>query len=228
MFIVIHQATELWLKLVTFETRPAMHHIAADDVSPALKALARVARIQHVLIESWQVLSTMTPTDYLTFRSLFGSASGLQSSQYREIEFLLGRRSVRYLDIHGAESRARLEDTLAAPSLYDEALLLLERRGLLGPVDREWSNEHEPSDDVTDAWLDVYRDPARHWDLYELAEKLVDVEHAFSRWRYEHYQTVHRIIGSKPGSGGTTGLAYLERALDFVFFPELWDVRTRL
>ncbi len=228
MFIVIHQATELWLKLVTFETRLAMRHIAADDLGPAFKALARVARIQHVLIESWQVLSTMTPTDYLTFRSLFGSASGLQSSQYREIEFLLGRRSIRYVDMFDGDNRARLENTLAAASLYDEALLLLERRGLLVSVDRDWSSEHEPSDEVTDAWLAVYLDPARHWDLYELAEKLVDVEHAFSRWRYEHYQTVHRIIGSKPGSGGTSGLGYLKRALDFVFFPELWAVRTRL
>ena len=228
MFIIIHQATELWLKLVTFETRLAMRHIAADDLGPALKALARVARIQHVLIESWQVLSTMTPTDYLRFRSLFGTASGLQSVQYREIEFLLGRRDRGYLEGYDGDRAAALEAVLARPSLYDESLLLLARRELLSAVDRDWSIQHEPSKETLDAWLSVYRDTETHWDLYELAEKLVDLEHAFSRWRYEHYQTVHRIIGSKPGSGGTSGLAYLRRALDFSFFPELWTVRTEL
>ena len=228
MFIVIHQATELWLKLAVFEIRQAKDRIAADDLGPAFKALARVARIQHVLIESWQVLATMTPADYLTFRSLFGTASGLQSVQYREVEFLLGRRDGRYLDAHDGEARTRLESTLEEPSLYDEALLLLRRRSLLQSVDREWSAEHVRSDDVTHAWLEVYRKPDEHWDLYELAEKLVDLEHAFSRWRYEHYRTVHRIIGNKPGSGGTSGLGYLKRALDFTFFPELWDVRTEL
>jgi tryptophan 2,3-dioxygenase len=228
MFIIIHQATELWLKLVTFETRLAMRHITADDLGPAFKALARVARIQHVLIESWQVLSTMTPTDYLQFRSLFGSASGLQSMQYREVEFLLGRRDRRYLAAYEGERRHSLESILSDPSLYDEVLLLLARRGLIDDVTRDWSIQHEPSDAVTQAWLRVYRDPDDQWGLYELAEKLVDLEHAFSRWRYEHYQTVHRIIGSKPGSGGTSGLGYLRRALDFTFFPELWTVRTEL
>lgn len=228
MFIVIHQATELWLKLVVYEVRQAMEHIASDDLGPAFKALARVARIQHVLIESWQVLATMTPADYLTFRSLFGAASGLQSVQYREIEFLLGRRDARYLRGHDPVSRGQLEEVLAAPSLYDEALLLLRRRGLLGSVDREWASEHQPSEDVVEGWLIVYREPEEHWDLYELAEKLVDLEHAFSRWRYEHYQTVHRIIGNKQGSGGTSGLGYLKKALDFTFFPELWEVRTLL
>ena len=155
MFIIIHQATELWLKLVTFETRLAMRHIASDDLGPAFKALARVARIQHVLIESWQVLSTMTPTDYLRFRSLFGAASGLQSVQYREIEFLLGRRDRRYLDGYDTVRAAALEAVLASPSLYDESLLLLQRRGLLSELDRDWSIEHEPTSDVLDAWLSV-------------------------------------------------------------------------
>lgn len=228
MFIIIHQATELWLKLVTFETRFALRHIGADDLGPALKALARVARIQHVLIESWQVLATMTPSDYLEFRSLFGTASGLQSAQYREVEFLFGRRDRRSLETHPQERRRVLEETLTEPSLYDAALLLLGRRGLLLEFERDWSIQHEPSRNVVDAWLAVYRDTETHWDLYELAEKLVDLEHAFSRWRYEHYQTVHRIIGSKAGSGGTSGLGYLRRALDFTFFPELWTVRTEL
>jgi len=231
MFIIIHQATELWLKLVLHEIDHAKVNIAADDLGPALKALARVARIQHVLIESWQVLSTMTPTDYLEFRHLFGAASGLQSVQYRAVEFLLGRRDQRYLRGQAAGERAYLSRILEQPSLYDDALILLNRRGLVlseEVVDRDWSQQHEVNDSVTAAWLTVYRDVDTYWDLYELAEKLVDLEHAFSRWRYEHYKTVHRIIGHKRGSGGTTGVAYLASALEFTFFPELWDVRTQL
>jgi tryptophan 2,3-dioxygenase len=231
LFIVIHQATELWLKLVIHELEYAKRSIAADDLGPAFKALARVARIQHVLIDSWEVLSTMTPSDYLEFRHLFGRASGFQSFQYRAIEFLLGRRDERYLDSHGAGARAYLSRMLSQPSLYDDALILLNRRGLPIPselLDRDWATQYEPSEAVTQAWLAVYRDVDTHWDLYELAEKLVDLEHAFSRWRYEHYKTVHRIIGHKPGSGGTSGMGYLKQALDFTFFPELWDVRTVL
>lgn len=231
LFIVIHQATELWLKLVIHELDYAKRTIAADDLGPAFKALSRVARIQRVLIDSWEVLSTMTPSDYLEFRHLFGRASGFQSLQYRSIEFILGRRDERYLDAHGPGARALLLRTLSQPSLYDDALILLHRRGLPIPdhlVDRDWGTQHVPDESVTQAWLTVYQDPETHWDLYELAEKLVDLEHAFSRWRYEHYKTVHRIIGHKPGSGGTSGMGYLKQALDFTFFPELWDVRTAL
>lgn len=227
LFIIIHQATELWLKLVIHELGMAKSKIASDDLGPAFKALARVARIQHVLIESWQVLATMTPADYLEFRHLFGSASGLQSGQYRTVEFMLGRRSSRYV----TPSDDHLRAVLAEPSLYDETLLLLDRRGFEIPADiltRDWSEEHRPDENVVAAWLRVYQDADTYWDLYELAEKLVDLEHAFSRWRYEHYKTVHRIIGAKRGSGGTSGLGYLKAALDFVFFPELWDVRTEL
>lgn len=231
MFIVIHQATELWLKLVIHELDFAKVSIAGDDLGPAMKAMARVARIQHVLIESWQVLSTMTPTDYLEFRHLFGAASGFQSVQYRAIEFLLGRRNQSYLENHAADERAYLTRVLHQPSMYDDVLVLLHRRGLPVPdgcANRDWSQEHEPSDAVTEVWLEVYRNVERYWDLYELAEKMVDLEHAFSRWRYEHYKTVHRIIGRKPGTGGTSGLGYLQTALGFTFFPELWDVRTLL
>lgn len=231
LFIVIHQATELWLKLVIHEVEYAKKSIAADDLGPAFKALSRVARIQHVLIDSWGVLSTMTPTDYLEFRHLFGRASGFQSVQYRTIEFLLGRRDERYLDSQDAGGRAHLLRVLGQPSLYDDAIILLYRRGLDIPselIDRDWAVQHEPHPAVTEAWLGVYRDVDTHWDLYELAEKLVDLEHAFSRWRFEHYKTVHRIIGHKPGSGGTEGMGYLKQALDFTFFPELWDVRTVL
>ncbi len=228
LFLVIHQATELWLKLVIHEVEFAKRCVAADDLGPAFKALARVARIQHVLIESWQVLSTMTPADYLQFRHLFGRASGFQSVQYRAIEFLLGRRDTRYLDGHTGDARVYLGRILDQPSLYDDAIVLLARRGFDVPAERTWSEQHEPSDAVENAWLSVYRDPETHWDLYELAEKLVDLEHAFSRWRFEHYKTVHRIIGGKRGTGGTSGLGYLKQALDFVFFPELWAVRTAL
>jgi tryptophan 2,3-dioxygenase len=231
LFIVIHQATELWLKLVIHELDFAKRSIAGDDLGPAFKALARVARIQHVLIESWQVLSTMTPADYLVFRHLFGKASGFQSFQYRAMEFLLGRRDARHLDAYDPGSRAYLNRILHQPSLYDDAVVLLARRGFDVPseaIDRDWSVQYEPNDEVASAWLSVYRDVETHWDLYELAEKLVDLEHAFSRWRFEHYKTVHRIIGNKRGSGGTSGLGYLKQALDFTFFPELWDVRTLL
>lgn len=231
MFIVIHQATELWLKLVLHELDYAKACIAGDDLGPAMKSLARVARIQHVLIESWQVLATMTPTDYLEFRHLFGSASGFQSVQYRAVEFLLGRRDEAHLNNHGPGERALLTRILHQPSIYDDVLVLLHRRGLDVPdecFERDWIIPHVPSDAVTQAWLEVYRNVEEHWDLYELAEKMVDLEHAFSRWRYEHYKTVHRIIGRKPGSGGTSGLGYLEKALGFTFFPELWDVRTLL
>jgi len=230
LFIVIHQATELWMKVVLHEVFHAQSKIAADDLGPAFKALARVARIQHVLIESWQVLATMTPVDYLEFRHLLGTASGFQSDQYRSIEFAFGRRPVGYLNQLDDPGRERVEAVRHAPSLYDEALRLLARRGLLRASwdQRDWTRQHEMHEDVVEAWLRVYSDTAEFWDLYELAEKLVDLEHAFSRWRYEHYRTVHRIIGGKRGTGGTEGLAYLRRAVDFVFFPELWEVRSRL
>jgi tryptophan 2,3-dioxygenase len=231
LFIVVHQAKELWMKVVLHELGLAQRCISGDDLGPAFKALARVARAQEVLIRSWDPLSTMTPADYLQFRHRLGSASGFQSVQYRAIEYTLGRRDPRYLEAHRGEDRRRLEGLLAAPSLYDQSLLLLHRRGF--PVaeevtGRDWSRQHHPHPSVLEAWVAVYRDPETHWDLYELAEKLVDLEHAFSRWRFEHYKTVHRIIGNKPGTGGTSGLGYLKTALDFVFFPELWEVRTRL
>ena len=231
LFIVIHQATELWLKLMLHEIDFAKGAIAADDLGPAFKALARVARVQHVLVESWQVLATMTPVDYLEFRHVFGSASGFQSIQYRALEFTLGRRVESDLSRYGPGGAAYLTRLLGQPSLYDDALVLLHRRGLTLPmpvVDRDWGSEHRFDEEVIRAWLTVYRDTATYWDLYELAEKLVDVEHAFGRWRFEHYRTVRRIIGAKRGTGGTAGLDYLRRALDFVYFPELWEVRTRL
>ncbi len=231
LFIVIHQATELWMKLVIHELSFAQRELHAHDLGPALKALARVARTQHVLIESWSVLSTLTPSDYLEFRHLLGTASGFQSVQYRSIEFILGRRDERYLKTHNDTHRAELEALLDRPSLYDETLLLLAAHGFAidsSVIERPWRRQHESHQSVLDAWLEIYRNSQQHWALYELAEKLVDLEHAFSHWRFEHYKTVHRIIGNKRGTGGTSGLGYLKQALDFTFFPELWEVRTLL
>jgi tryptophan 2,3-dioxygenase len=172
----------------------------------------------------------MTPVDYLEFRHLLGDASGFQSEQYRAIEFAFGRRPVGYLNQLDEAGRQRLEQVRRSPGLYDEAVRLLARRGLLSEawLERDWTVQHDLHEEVVGAWERVYRDATGYWDLYELAEKLVDLEHAFSRWRYEHYRTVHRIIGGKRGTGGTEGLTYLRRAVDFVFFPELWEVRSRL
>jgi len=231
LFIIIHQTTELWLKLILHELDFAKAAIAAEDLGPAFKALARVARIQHILVDAWQVLATMTPSDYLEFRHVLGTASGFQSIQYRALEFTLGRRVESDLSRYGTGGSAYLTRLLGQTSLYDDVLVLLHRRGFGIPdeiVERDWGTAHTPDDDVVRAWVTVYADTSKHWDLYELAEKLVDLEHAFSRWRFEHYQTVRRIIGGKRGTGGTAGLDYLKHALDHVYFPELWEARTRL
>ncbi len=233
MFIVIHQATELWLKLALHELSAAMAHIRSDDLPPAFKMLARVSRIQAQLIQSWDVLSTLTPADYMTFRHVLGNASGFQSHQYRLVEFTLGNKNPAMLmpHRHNAEIHALLSAALEAPSLYEEAIFLLARRGLgvdAGQTKRDWREVHQSDDSVRRAWLTVYRDTESHWDLYELAEKLVDLEDRFQQWRFQHMTTVERIIGHKRGTGGTSGAPYLRRALETRFFPELWEVRTEL
>ena len=233
LFIVIHQATELWLKLVLHELNAAMAQIRSDDLPPAFKMLARVSRIQAQLIQSWDVLSTLTPADYMTFRDVLGTASGFQSHQYRLIEFTLGNKNPAMMmpHRHDAETHALLSAALEAPSLYEETILLLARRGLgidAGQAKRDWRDVHQPDDSVHRAWLTVYRDTESHWDLYELAEKLVDLEDHFQQWRFHHVSTVERGIGHKRGTGGTSGVPYLRRALETRFFPELWDVRTEL
>ncbi|MEC9454161.1 MAG: tryptophan 2,3-dioxygenase [Pseudomonadota bacterium] len=233
LFIVIHQATELWLKLVLHELNAAMAQIRSDDLPPAFKMLARVSRIQAQLIQSWDVLSTLTPADYMTFRDVLGTASGFQSHQYRLIEFTLGNKNPAMMmpHRHDAETHALLSAALEAPSLYEETILLLARRGLgidAGQAKRDWRDVHQPDDSVYRAWLAVYRDTESHWDLYELAEKLVDLEDHFQQWRFHHVSTVERVIGHKRGTGGTSGVPYLRRALETRFFPELWDVRTEL
>ena len=233
LFIVIHQTTELWMKLVLHELRAAIAAIAADDLRPAFKMLARVGRIQSQLIQSWDVLSTLTPADYLTFRDALGHSSGFQSCQYRQIEFLFGNKNRAMLEPHRDRPAdyAVLTETLQSPTLYDEVLRLLARRGLAVPdavLNRDVTERYAGHDGVTDVWMTIYRDTETWWTLYELAEELVDLEDWFQQWRFRHVTTVERIIGNKRGTGGTAGVSYLQKALDIRFFPELWDVRTAL
>jgi tryptophan 2,3-dioxygenase len=233
LFIVIHQASELWLKLMVHELRAARARIAGDDLQPAFKMLARVSRIQAQMIQSWDVLSTLTPADYLAFRHRLGPASGFQSHQYRLVEFLLGNRQPATLAVHRHTPavHAALAHELERPSLYDEAIRLLARRGFAiarSCLERDWTRPYRSELSVLEAWATVYRDAARNWDLYELAEDLVDLEDWFRQWRFRHVTTVERIIGHKTGTGGSSGVSYLRRALDVVCFPELWQVRTEL
>ncbi len=233
LFILIHQISELWMKLSLHELGAALKAVQEDELSRAFKVLSRVKRIQISLKQAWDVLSTMTPADYLSFRDALGSSSGFQSHQYRLLEFSLGNKNRKMMEVHRhtPEIFARLERSLESPSMYDEVLRLLERRGIEIPADRlerDWSLPYEPSPGVEAAWLKVYRDTATHWDLYELAETLVDIEDAFQQWRFRHLKTVERIIGFKRGTGGTSGVSYLSRALDLRFFPELWTLRTSL
>jgi tryptophan 2,3-dioxygenase len=233
LFIVIHQASELWMRLMLHELHAAIAAIRADQLGPSFKMLARVSRIQAILIESWSILATMTPADYLKFRDKIGPASGFQSQQYRELEFVLGNKREAFLGPfkHQPVILAHLQGILAAPSLYDEAIRALARQGFaIAPevLERDSAVSHQPDASVEAAWLTIYRNPEAHWELYELAEKLVDLEDAFQQWRFRHLSTVTRIIGHKRGTGGTAGVGYLQRALDYCFFPELWSVRTIL
>lgn len=233
LFIVIHQASELWLKLCLHELRAARVSIAADQLGSAFKMLARVAGIQKQLIHSWDVLGTMTPSDYLSFRQLLGSSSGFQSQQYRLLEFLLGNKSLAHAERFKDDvaAHASLTRALHEPSLYDESLRALRRHGLQVPddrIERDFSQPYQPSGEVEAAWAEVYRHTGRFWELYELAEKLVDLEDRFQLWRYAHLRAVERIIGRKPGTGGTPGVPYLARVIDQRFFPELFSVRTAL
>ncbi|KQM67651.1 tryptophan 2,3-dioxygenase [Sphingomonas sp. Leaf17] len=233
LFITIHQASELWLKLCLHELCEARRRIAADDLSPALKMMARVSRIQAQMIQSWEVLATMTPAEYGTMRGSLGGSSGFQSDQYRMLEFVLGNRSPAMAAMFDDEPAVAdaLRAELARPSLYDEALRLLARRGLPVPparLDRDLSIA-VPADRAVEAcWATVYGDPDAYWDLYALAEKLVDLEYHVQLWRFGHLKTVERVIGFKTGTGGTAGAAYLARVLEQRFFPELLNVRTSL
>lgn len=233
LFIVQHQATELWLKLLLHELAASTDLIERGTYRPAFKMLARVSRVLGVLIESWDVLATMTPSEYTTFRSSLRSSSGFQSHQYRELEFRLGNRDRAYLAQYAGEPEIHehLQRILASPSLYDTVIAQLAANGLdiaAALLARDWSEPHRHDESVLAAWEVVYRQPAAHWDLYELGEKLVDIEDMFRQWRFRHVTTVERVIGGKPGTGGTPGVPYLRERLDVVLFPELWAVRTAL
>ena len=233
LFIVVHQASELWLKLCLHELEAARSLIAKDDLRPAFKMLARVARAQGQLIASWDVLSTMTPHDYSLIRPHLGGSSGFQSAQYRLMEFMLGGRNPDMITMHEAVSEVaeRLRRETERASIYAESIRLLGKRGLDIPaevLDRDPQAAWEHSGAVEAAWAEVYRHPNKLWDLYELAEKLVDLEYHFQRWRFGHLKTVERIIGFKKGTGGTPGVPYLAGVLKQAFFPELLSVRTAL
>lgn len=233
LFIIQHQTSELWLKLVVHELRAARRSVQEDDLGPSFKVLARVKQVQRMLFEQWAVLETLTPTEYAQFRGVLDRASGFQSHQYRLVEFLLGNKDADAVSVfrHRPEVYDELQTELNSPSVYDEFLRLLARRGFDLPaeaVDRDWSRPYASHPAVVAAFKRVYDDPARHWDAYEMAEKLVDVEEYFLLWRYRHLKTVERIIGFKMGTGGSSGARFLEQALKIRLFPELWDVRTEI
>ena len=233
LFIVQHQTSELWMKLMLHELRAAMAHIAKDELGTAFKMLARVSRIMEQLVHAWDVLATMTPPEYSAIRPYLDSSSGFQSYQYRCIEFSLGNKNAAMLrpHAHRPDVLALVEAAYRSPSLYDEALRLLARRGIGVPpthLERDWSLPYPADGGVEAAWLVVYRDPQRYWDLYQLGEELTDLEDAFRLWRFRHVTTVERVIGFKRGTGGTGGVSYLRKMLDVVLFPEIWSLRTQL
>ncbi|MCZ2104946.1 MAG: tryptophan 2,3-dioxygenase [Comamonadaceae bacterium] len=233
LFIIQHQTSELWMKLMLTEIGAAMADIRTDHLPPAFKKLARASRIFDQLVNAWDVLATMTPPEYTAIRPYLGPSSGFQSYQYRCIEFALGNKNAAMLKVHAhkPERLALVKSYFDAPSLYDEALRLMARRGLPIPashVERDWNQAYEANDAVEAAWLTVYREPEKYWDLYQLGEKLTDLEDAFRVWRFKHVTTVERIIGFKRGTGGTSGVGYLRKMLDVVLFPELWRLRTDL
>ena len=233
LFIVQHQTSELWMKLMLHELRGAIDSVAADSLAPAFKMLSRVSRIMEQLVHAWDVLSTMTPPEYTAIRPVLGTSSGLQSHQYRCIEFSCGNKNPAMLEPHShhLDRRAAVQAAFEAPSLYDESLRLLARRGIAVPaevLERDVTSPYSAHPGVEAAWLAVYREPDANWDLYQLGEELVDLEDAFRLWRFRHLTTVQRIIGVKPGTGGTSGVGYLRSMLDVVLFPELWSMRTAL
>lgn len=233
LFIIQHQTTELWLKLIIHELRAAMTYIAADELGPALKGLARIKHIQSQITSQWSVLATLTPAEYAQFRGSLGKSSGFQSAQYRLLEFLLGNKNKAMVAVfgHDPDTQAELEAALNAPSLYDEFIRYLSRAGYDVPaelVDRDWSTPYAENPQLTSVFLEIYRNPEAHWAVYETCEELVDVEDTFQTWRFRHLKTVERIIGQKTGTGGSSGVGFLRRALDLTFFPELYAVRTEI
>ncbi|WP_332750811.1 tryptophan 2,3-dioxygenase [Hydrogenophaga sp.] len=233
LFIIQHQTSELWMKLMLHELRAAIAHVAQDELQPAFKMLARVSKIMEQLVHAWDVLATMTPPEYSALRPYLAQSSGFQSHQYRCIEFAMGNKNAAMLKPHehSLDRLAAVKAAFEAPSLYDESLRLLARRGFAVPqshTQRDWTQPYEASDAVEQAWLQVYRNPKDHWDLYQLGEELTDLEDTFRLWRFRHVTTVERVIGFKRGTGGTGGVSYLRKMLDVVLFPEIWRLRTDL
>jgi tryptophan 2,3-dioxygenase len=233
LFIVIHQVSELWMKLCLHELNAVVACVRRDDLGPTFKMLARVSTIQQQLLQTWDVLATITPYDYSAFRNTLGRSSGFQSPQYRMLEFLIGNKNADLIEVFHSDppTYELLERALRAPSLYDEVLRLLSRRGLAIPpqaVDRDFAQPYQASKQVAAAWLSVYHNSVKDWDLYELAERLVDLDYKFQLWRFTHMKTVERIIGAKRGTGGTGGVSYLTKALELKFFPELWTIRASM
>ena len=233
LFVIIHQTKELWLKQIIHELELSRTLIRSDALVEVHKALSRVSRIQSVMTLSWDVLATMTPADYTSFREVLGSSSGFQSFQFRQFEYLLGLKDGGHLRFQqeGTPAYAALLDALHRPSLWDEANAALARAGFSLPasaLERDWSGPYQPDEGVEGAWAEVYRDTERHWPLYQFAEKLVDIDDSLATWRHKHVVTVERIIGAKPGTGGTPGVAYLQSTISKRAFPELWSLRTRL
>jgi tryptophan 2,3-dioxygenase len=233
LFIIQHQTSELWMKLMLHELHAAIRCVAGDELGSAFKMLARVSKIMEQLVHAWDVLATMTPPEYSAIRPYLANSSGFQSAQYRCIEFALGNKNAAMLKPHQhrADLLAMVQAAYGAPSLYDESLRLLARRGIAVPADRterDWTQPYAASAEVEQAWLVVYRNPKAHWDLYQLGEELTDLEDAFRLWRFRHVTTVERVIGFKRGTGGTGGVSYLRKMLDVVLFPEIWTLRTSL
>lgn len=233
LFIIQHQTSELWMKLLLHELHAAIANVAADELGSAFKQLARVSRIMEQLTSAWDVLATMTPPEYSALRPYLAQSSGFQSAQYRCIEFALGNKNAAMLKPHAhrPDLLATVQAAFVAPSLYDEALRLLARRGLPVPAShttRDWTQPYTAHAGVEQAWLVAYRNPQQHWDLYQLGEELTDLEDAFRLWRFRHVTTVERVIGFKRGTGGTGGVSYLRKMLDVVLFPEIWTLRTAL
>jgi tryptophan 2,3-dioxygenase len=233
LFIIQHQTSELWMKLMIHELAAAIEHVKADRLAPCFKILARVKQIQRQLFEQWGVLETLTPSEYALFRNVLGPASGLQSHQFRAIEFLLGNKNAQLVDLqrHDPPTHEYLKKLLEAPSLYDEFLRYLARHGMPVPperVERDWSQPYERHPGVMLVFKSIYENTERYWAEYDMCEKLVDVEENFLLWRFRHVKTVERIIGFKKGTGGTAGVSFLRRTLELALFPELIDVRTEI
>ncbi|MBR7801064.1 tryptophan 2,3-dioxygenase [Undibacterium fentianense] len=233
LFIIQHQTSELWIKLMLHELHAVRQQIRQGDLPPAFKMLSRVARIMDQLVHAWDVLATMTPSEYTAIRPYLGNSSGFQSHQYRELEYLLGNKNATLLQVHEKvpEAYASLEAALSSPSIYDETIMFMARNGFAIDPERlqlDWTKTVVANESVKQAWQQVYKAPEQHWVFYELAEKLVDMETAFRIWRFRHVTTVERIIGFKTGTGGTAGVSYLRKMLDVVLFPELFSIRTEL